>query len=187
MTSPLQNAITFFKDFGLFDVVLPFLLIFALIFAILEKTKILGTEKVKGEDITKRNLNTIIAFVIAMLVVATNKVVTAINTALPNIVFIIVAFVAFLLMVGVFFPTGELNLWAKKEHAVFAMGFMVFSLVALVIIILDSIKLDSGKSWLSYILEYALTNFSGPIVMSIIFLVVALVAIGYVTSNPKKE
>ena len=184
MTSPLQNAIIFFKDFGLFDVVLPFLLIFALIFAILEKTRILGTE---GKDLPKRNLNTIVAFVIAMLVVATNKVVTAINTALPNIVFIIVAFVAFLLMIGVFFPTGELNLWAKKEHAGFAMGFMIFSLIALVIIILDSIKLDSGKSWLSYILEYALTNFSGPIVMSVIFLVVALVAIGYVTSSPKKE
>ena len=44
MASTLQNAIEFFKAFGLFDIVLPFLLVFTIIYAILEKTRILGHE-----------------------------------------------------------------------------------------------------------------------------------------------
>ena len=90
MVSPLASAVNFFKEFGLFDVVLPFLLVFAIIFAILEKTRILGTEKIDKEDVPRRNLNTIVAFVIGMLVIATNKIVTAINQALPNVVLLAV-------------------------------------------------------------------------------------------------
>src|SRR3989338_5242346 len=146
MVSPLQNAITFFRDFGLFDVVLPFLLVFAIIFAILEKTRILGVEKVKGEEIPKRSLNTMVAFVIGMLVIATNKIVTAINEALPNIVLIIISFVAFLLMIGIFMGTGEFKFY--EQHKPFAVGFMIFSLVALILIVLDSLKITNGKSWL---------------------------------------
>jgi len=44
MTSPLVNAIEFLKEFCFFDVVLPFLLVFSITFAVLEKTRILGVE-----------------------------------------------------------------------------------------------------------------------------------------------
>ena len=185
MASPLQNAIQFFKDFGLFDVVLPFLLVFALVFAILEKTKILGEETVKGDKIPKRNLNTLVAFVIGMITVATNKVVNAINVALPNIVLIIISFVAFLLMVGVFFSSEELNF--REKYPRFAMGFMIVSLIILIIIILNSLALDNGQTWLEFIIEYVANNISGPVVTSIIFLIVALLAIVYVTKSPSKK
>ncbi len=184
MASPLQNAVQFFKDFGLFDVVLPFLLVFALVFAILEKTRILGTEGAGEKAIPKRNLNTLVAFVIGMITIATNKIVNAINTALPNVVLVIVAFVAFLLMIGIFFGTGEMNF--AQQHKKFAMGFIVVSLIILVIIVLDSITLASGQSWLDYLIEYIGNNASGPVVMSILFLIIALVAIVYITTTPKK-
>ena len=185
MVSTLQNVIIFFRDFGLFDVVLPFLLVFAIIFAILEKTRILGVEKVKGEEIPKRSLNTMVAFVIGMLVIATNKIVTAINEALPNIVLIIVSFVAFLLMIGVFMGTGELKLVEKYPR--FTIGFVLFSLIALILIVFDSLKLASGKSWLDWVLNYVFENLSGPIVTSIIFLIVAIFAIYYITKGPTSE
>ena len=54
MVSPLESAINFFKEFGLFSVVLPFLLVFTIVFAILEKTKVLGTEGKKDEEHPKR-------------------------------------------------------------------------------------------------------------------------------------
>ena len=182
MASPLQNAISFLRDFGLFDVVLPFLLVFALIFAILEKTKILGTE---GKDQPKRNLNTIVAFVIAMITVATNKIVTAINTALPNIVLIIVAFVSFLMMVGTFYGSGEFNF--AEKHKKYLAAFVGVSLILLIIILLDSLTLDSGKTWLDLILEYILGNLSGPVVMSIVFLLIAVGAIFYITASSNKK
>ena len=93
MASPLQNAIEFFKNFGLFDVVLPFLLVFTIVFAILEKSRILGLE----HNLPKKNLNSMVAFVLALLVVATNRVVTALNLALPNIILMLVIVVSFLL------------------------------------------------------------------------------------------
>ncbi len=186
MVSPLQNAVTFFKDFGLFDVVLPFLLVFAIMFAILEKTLILGTEEIKGQKVPRRNLNTMVAFVIAMIVVATNKIVTAINETLPNVVFIIIAFISFLMMVGVFFNSGEFNF--VKSHGKFVTGFTIVSLILLILIVLNSLKLNSGQSWLDWTLEYIINNLSGPVVMSFVFLIVAVIAVGFITkSTGKKE
>ena len=40
----LGSAIDFLKDFGFFDVILPFLLVFSILFGILEKTKVFGVE-----------------------------------------------------------------------------------------------------------------------------------------------
>ncbi len=183
MVSPLQNAIQFFRDFGLFDVVLPFLLVFSIMFAILEKTKILGVDKIKDQEIPKRSLNSMVAFVIAMLVVATNKIVSAINQALPNVVLIIISFVAFLLMIGIFMGTGELKL--VEKYPKFTMGFIGFSLIALILIVLDSLKLADGQSWMDYILTYTFGNLTGPIVTSAIFLIVVIAAIVYITKTPK--
>lgn len=182
MASPLQNAIQFFKDFGLFDVVLPFLLVFAIVFAVLEKTKVLGTEG-KGES--KKNLNTLVAFVIAMLTVATNKVVNAINSALPNIVLIIVSFLAFLLMIGIFYGSEELNF--REKHKSLFYGFLTVSLIALILIVLNSLVLNNNQTWLEFLIEYVVNNLSGPVVTSVIFLIVAIVAIIYITKGPSKK
>ena len=40
MASAFRDVINFFGEIGLYDVVLPFLLVFAIVFAILEKTKV---------------------------------------------------------------------------------------------------------------------------------------------------
>lgn len=183
MASPLQNAIEFFREFGLFDVVLPFLLVFALIFAILEKTRILGTEGKDGEP--KRNLNTLVAFVVAMMVVATNKVVNTINVALPNIILIIVAFVAFLMMIGVFYGTGELRF--HEMHKNYFKGFVAVSLILLILILLNSLTLSSGQTWLKFVSEYVADNLSSPVVTSFIFLIVAVAAIIYITKGASKK
>ena len=106
MASVLRGTIEFLQDFGLFDVVLPFLLIFAIIFAILEKTLILGKESDGGP---KKNLNSIVALVIALLFVSANKAVNIISTALPNIALMIVIAVSFLMMLGVFWKTEEFD------------------------------------------------------------------------------
>ena len=49
MATPFREVIEFFDSIGLFDVVLPFLLVFTIVFAILEKTKVLGTEDIEGK------------------------------------------------------------------------------------------------------------------------------------------
>ncbi|MDP2908831.1 MAG: hypothetical protein Q8N77_03415, partial [Nanoarchaeota archaeon] len=81
-TSPLAGAIEFLNEFGFYDVVLPFLLVFTLVFAILEKTKIFGVEEKKP----KKNINAMIAFVIALFFVATTELVAGTREMLPNVV-----------------------------------------------------------------------------------------------------
>ena len=186
MVSPLEKAVEFFKEFGLFDVVLPFLLVFSIVFAILEKTMVLGVEKTKSGEYPKRALNTTVAFVIAMLVGATNKIVTAINKALPNVVLLLVIIISFLMLVGIFYKTGEFDFSEKYKGAV---GWFVFVLLILVILIFaGSIMRTEDQSWLGYIADYVINNVTGPVVTSILFLIVAVVAIAYVTksSSPSK-
>ena len=143
MVTPLGKAIEFFRDFGLFDVVLPFLFVFTVVFAILEKTRILGTLKFKGEDIPNKNLNSMVAFVVGLLVVATANVVRTINESLPNIVLLITAAVSFLLMIGVFMKTDELDFSTKHKN--WYTAFMIIMFVAVVGIFLSSIYDKQGN------------------------------------------
>ncbi|MDP7506475.1 MAG: hypothetical protein QF362_03470, partial [Candidatus Woesearchaeota archaeon] len=57
--SAFREALIFFGEIGIYDVVLPFLLVFTIIFAILEKTKVFGMEEVDGVKVTRKNLNAI--------------------------------------------------------------------------------------------------------------------------------
>ena len=112
MATALNPAIEFLRDFGLFDIILPFLLIFALIFAILEKTRVLGEEGGKP----KKNLNAIVAFVIGLLSIATANIVGIINEALPNIVLLLVVAISFLLLIGSFWSSGEFDFKKDLEN-----------------------------------------------------------------------
>ena len=92
------------EQFGLLDAILPFILIFAIIFTVLRKTNVLGD---------KKNIHMLVALVLALLVVmphvlgtypAGQDVVSIINTALPNVSLVIVIIVAALILVGIFVP-----------------------------------------------------------------------------------
>lgn len=179
--SPLANAIQFFQNFGLFDVVLPFLLVFTMVFAILEKTMILGKEG----DKPKRNLNSMVSFVIALLVVASNKIVTALQIALPNIVLLMIISISFLMLIGTFATTKEFDF--KAGHPGYYGAFVAFMLIGVILIFLYAIKLDSGQSWLEYAYDYVMNSWGGSIVSSIILLAVIVAAILFITWNKKGD
>ncbi len=97
----LQNALALLESYGIRDVILPFLLIFTLIYAILQRTKLLGE---------KKNFNVVVALVMALAVIIPHvtgtyppdaDVVNIINTALPQIALVLVAIVAVLILVGI--------------------------------------------------------------------------------------
>ena len=77
--SAFRNVLGFFESVGIYDVLLPFLLVFTIMFAILEKTKVLGTEVINNETVPRRNLNSLAAFSIAFFVIANQKLVAIIN------------------------------------------------------------------------------------------------------------
>ena len=99
----LEGFVRTLERWGLTDVLLPFLLIFVIVYAILQKTKILGEDK--------KNLNVVVAIVIGLLVViphvtgrfpANSDPVVILNNALPSISIVLVAVIFLLILIGVF-------------------------------------------------------------------------------------
>ena len=96
----LGAVIDFLKDFGFFDVILPFLLVFTILFGILEKTKIFGVEKIGDKTYPKKNLNAMVAFVIAFFVVAAKNVVQVLQVSLPNVTLVLIIVIWFVFEIG---------------------------------------------------------------------------------------
>lgn len=117
-----RAAIEILESWGLMDVLLPFFLIFTVVFAVLQKTNILGTGR--------KNYNVIISLVVALSVVVPHvlgtypsgfDVVEIINMVLPQISLIIVAILMLLLMLGLF---GGANIPALVVFV--ALMFIIF-------------------------------------------------------------
>lgn len=140
-----ENMINSLQAMGFIDIVLPFLLIFTIVFAVLEKTKILG------EDKKVKKYAAIVAMVLAFSVVVPHvtgnyyygfDAVQIINDALPQIGLLIVSIVMMLLTVGLW--TGKTPDGTKGAGPWFLFG----SLILVVLIFLGSIGWDNMPDWL---------------------------------------
>ena len=161
------------EQFGLLDAVLPFILIFAVVFTVIRTTKVLGD---------KKGIHTLVAMVMALLVVVPHvlgtyppgqDVVNIINTALPNVSLVIVIIVAALILVGIFRPNKE---------GVPMGGFFAFLSVAAIIFIFG---LSAGW-WETF---GGLSFLSNPDIqmLLVIVLVFALVIFLITADNPLED
>ncbi|MFH1133358.1 MAG: hypothetical protein V1735_02630 [Nanoarchaeota archaeon] len=177
--STFRGIITFFDKIGIYDVVLPFLLVFTITFAIFEKTKVLGTEEIDGKRYTKKNLNAMTAFVIAFLVVASTKIVSIINKSLANIALILIIIVSFMLLVGMFFKESE-DVFLGGKWRTF---FMVVLLIGVVLVFLGA----GGwiEPWWEWLVKHWDTNWVGSIIL-IVLIIVMMLFITKDRASPKK-
>ncbi|MEW6063500.1 MAG: hypothetical protein AB1571_03990 [Nanoarchaeota archaeon] len=102
MPIDFAGGIAKLQETGMFEVVLPFLLVFAIVFAILEKTKILGTDETAKKP--KTNINVVVSLVIGLLLVLQTEIVQIINNFLPKISLVIIVVLMFLIVLGIFNP-----------------------------------------------------------------------------------
>jgi hypothetical protein len=132
----LEEFVRILESWGLTDVLLPFILIFVVLFAILQKTRILGENQ--------RRFNSVISLVISLAVVIPHvlgiyprggDIVEIINTAIPQVSIIIIAIVMLLLIVGIL--GGERN-W---------MGGSLSGWVAILAVILILAIFGSAAGW----------------------------------------
>lgn len=95
----LSDMIKGLESMGFYAVLLPFLLIFTILFAILQKIKLFGTDS--------KNINIIVAVVIAFFVVRVPSIIATINMFLPKVSMIVLFLLMFLLIIGIFGASGE--------------------------------------------------------------------------------
>lgn len=113
---------------GVTDILLPFLLVFTIVYAVLQKTHIFGAEK--------KNVNMVIALVMGLGVVFDHVLrkghgrtaVEIINGALPEVSIIVVAIIMLLLLIGVFGARLEI------AGTSIATWVGIFSLIAIIFI-----------------------------------------------------
>ena len=179
--SSFRGALDLFNRIGLYDVVLPFLLVFTLVFAILEKTRVLGTEEIDGTTYPRRNLNSMMAIVIAFFVIASAELVEIITTVSSWVVLLLLAAVLFLMMIGTF--------WKTSEEGIVLEGGLKFIFVALMLVSLALIYLNA-IGWLEPGLDWIKTHWQGNIVATGVMLSIIFGALWFIIgsgSQKKKE
>ncbi|MBT6773972.1 hypothetical protein HOA91_01245 [Candidatus Woesearchaeota archaeon] len=172
--SAFRGIIGFLDKIGVYDVILPFLLVFTIVFAILEKTKVLGLDKIDGKEFTKKNLNSMVAFVISFLVIASTQLVSVINEVLANVVLLLILAVCFLMLVGVFFGDQEFTL---KDFPGWSKFLMILMFIGIVVIFLNALD------WLKYILVI-FVYWDAEWASTIIFFIIILGFIVYIIRDP---
>ena len=159
------------NTWGLIDVMLPFLLVFIILFAILQKSRILGE--------AKKNLNVAVAVILGLIVVIPHvtksyppgmDVVVILNSALPKVSLIVVAIVMLLILIGLF--GGEVHLLGVALR-----GWITF----LSIIIIAWIFFASAYQWSSW--RWLSDVFSKDALALIIIILVFGIVIAFVTGG----
>ncbi|MCF7866078.1 hypothetical protein K9L67_00555 [Candidatus Woesearchaeota archaeon] len=166
------------------DALLPFALIFTIVYSVLQKTKILGTED-DGKT-PKKNFNVVLSLIMSMAVVIPHitraypnqwDVVTIINNFIPNVALVAVVVIMLLLILGL---SGKPADFTKEG---LGGGFTLFGIIIIGIIFLaaaDVFNRAFFPRWLYFIYDQ---NFQALIVTLIVFGLI----IGYITKDEKKD
>jgi len=180
MASQFREVIAFFDTLGVYDVILPFLLVFTIVYALLEKTKVFGTEDLgEGKKVTRKNLNSMVAFVSAFFVIASTKLVAVINETIAHVVLLLILSVCFLLLAGSF-HTGDKEFFLEGTWRNI---FMALMFIGIVLIGLNAAKMESGESWLEYGWNYLTGHWDSTAVGSIVLLLIIVGFMVYITKE----
>ncbi|MFP4400358.1 MAG: hypothetical protein ACLFPQ_00610 [Candidatus Woesearchaeota archaeon] len=118
--SGFENAVRLLVDIGFYDVFLPFIFVFTVVFAILEKAKIFGKDA--------KRYNAMVAFVLGFITVSVLSLVDMINNLLSYTALFVVGGVFALIILGTFgIKADSGNSWIRTLSFVFAfVGVLIF-------------------------------------------------------------
>lgn len=174
--SAFRGVLNFFVDLGIYDVILPFLLVFSIVFAILDKTRVLGYETVDKIQYPKKSINAIVAFSIAFFVVASAYLVEVIMKVSSQIVILLLAIVLFMALVGTFMEQTDKGVSLPKGP--WQTGFMIACLVGILLIFFNAL------GWIDSVYNFLKLHWSNELVASVILLATIIGVMVFVTKRP---
>ena len=122
MAIDFLDIISDLEGSGFYEVVLPFLLIFAVIFAILENVKIFGRDSKK--------INGVVALVAGFLMIRNDMLIEFMNDILARFSVILIVVLAFLIIFGIF--GSKVENWGKGFFAFFVIVALLAGVFVLV-------------------------------------------------------
>ncbi len=170
----VDDLIRSMEYWSISDVLLPFILIFTVVYAVMQKSKILGKESDR--------FNVVIALVLAMSVVIPHvldiypkpSVVDIINASLPQVSLIVVAIIMFLVIIGIFAKEIEFAGASLTGWAVLLALISVFSIFG------------SNAGWFS--MPSFLSFLNNPEMQSLVVIILVFgIIIWFVTHEPNKK
>lgn len=163
-TSAFGQAIDFLDQLGVFDIVLPFFLVFTLVFAYLEKTKVFGTETYKSPDdgetyeLPRKNLNSVVALTIAFFVVVSSQLVRIISEIASSAVLVLLLGFSFTLVVGAFQKEEDDGFYLNETWTFI---FQWISFLAIGLIFLNAL------GWLDPVVDFVRSAASDQVASSV--------------------
>ena len=184
MATVMDEVLQFLSSLGFFDVLLPFLLFYTLIFALLERTRIFGVEKVKVgsgfEELPRKNINAIVSFALAFFAISSARLIGTLHRAIGPILVLALSIVLFLMLISIMSEDKKYIIATGTAKVI----FIVFVIIAMVIIFLTSIQTDGGVSWLEWLWTYATRRTNTGHVGAIILLLLVAGLIAYLGHTP---
>ncbi len=112
----LDQMMQMWQQFGVFKFFVPFILIFAVVFAILNKSKVLGA---------RGGIDTIVALAISLLAIQQEYMTRFLAIIFPNLGMGVAVLLSLLILVGLFYSEGS-----RAWNIIFAVaGFIIFIVV----------------------------------------------------------
>ncbi|MEK9635423.1 MAG: hypothetical protein VW079_01995 [Candidatus Woesearchaeota archaeon] len=170
LVNPLENAVVLLQDFGFFTVILPFVLVYALVFGLLGKVKIFG----EADDSSAKTVNQIIALSVGAFVITSTDAVNNIASIIPQAGFFLVSTLLILMVLGLLGLKNETEALFKTGSTI--KNLSVFGVVLLFLLVID-MGVESGIPFirpLSIFLVGQSATFSGAGFESFLALILLL-------------
>ena len=179
-----RDVIENMKDIGFFDVILPFLLVYAIVYAVLEKSRIFYLNKGDSEDKNLKGVSMIVSFVISIFSVASLTFVSWTQSFLAYVSFGLIFFVGLMIVLGlifgddwiVFFKDGDK--WNMKVLYVFGAIIVILG----VIFAINSMDID-----LDLDIADTIGNSSSDIISILVIVGIVLILYFISKEDPSKK
>jgi hypothetical protein len=160
--------VTIFTSSFFVEYILPFILVFTVVFAILQKSGILGKDK--------KQIDALVGLVVALITISFANAVGIINSLLPFMSVAIVIILIFLILVALFHKSGEFELTDPVKKAM--MGLVGLAVVIAVLVATGAWDYILGR-WFIGSGEGGLANF--------IFIIIIIIAVAFLAWPKKKD
>ena len=163
-----DQVLVAWDNYGVFEYLLPFLVVFTITYALLQKVQLFGQ--------AGKKINVVLALSFGLLFLQNVYLRTLFQRFIPNVSFILIACLMFLLLLGIF--GGSHSAW--RGFALFLA--LIFSIISIIIAVSND-YLGEGYSSL-YEWWFALDTVARS---TIIFVIIILIVVGYAIKDDSNQ